>query len=99
MFKISLTVDGQKKIKVFPNKKLSSMKFFLDEVFSNKVFSNVQHNSYNLLFHLNDVGTNMFLLVKYGKIYSFKQDNYCVTLADKFSAVCKGNMTSDQCTV
>ena len=35
------------------------------------------------------------LVVKYDKLFSFKQVNYCVSLtSDKFSVVCKGKMVS-----
>ena len=40
----------------------------------------------------------LFFLVEYGKIYSFKQVNYCNAASEKYSAVYKGNKTeSDRC--
>ena len=34
----------------------------------------------------------MFLLVKYCKMFSPKQDKYCTALADKFNEICKCKM-------
>ena len=45
--------------------------------------------------HLNAGCFNMFLLVKYGYIYSLKQVNYCAELFYKFRAVCKGKTAFD----
>ena len=69
------------------------MSWLLDYFFKNLPY---RHESSKLLFHLNAAATNMFLLVKYSKIYILT--NYCAALPDKIRIVSKGKTACcDQC--
>ena len=46
------------------------------ELFSKKTY--VWHKSFKALFHVNAATFNLFLLVKYGKMYSLEQYNYLI---------------------